>query len=390
MATSAQITSFINQLGKLAVAESRSRIAAGKGYVLPSVCIAQAALETGYGDSSLMTQANAYFGIKADGWNGKVYSSATNEVYSGNTVTITAAFRAYDSPADSVKDYYDLITGLSRYSGAVSRTGYVRTPEQTITAIKNGGYATDPQYISKVMSIINGYKLTEWDRQVTTGSTSNNNFSGYRDNIATIATGERGQAEPSGDDKYIKFYNSVAGVNWSVDSTPWCAIFVTWCARQAGIPETSIPNFAYCPYGIDWFKKAGTWKAAGSYTPQKGDLIFFDWEQNGICDHVGIITAIETNSGGSVIITTVEGNSSGAVNSRRYSPASSAIVGYGTYSDGFGDYNFWGNVGEHLNDLNANGTSVTGTLDYTEYQLQGLTILVPPSASEPLYKLVEL
>lgn len=167
MATSAQVTAFFKEMGVLCVAESKSRIANGGGFVLPSVAMAQAALETGYGTSGLMTKANAYFGIKAgSSWTGKVYSSATGEVYGGVSVVITATFRAYDSKAASVKDYYDLITQSSRYSGGVSTAANILTPYTTIYNIWDGGYATDPDYVSKIMSIINNYNLTSWDGKI--------------------------------------------------------------------------------------------------------------------------------------------------------------------------------------------------------------------------------
>ena len=165
MATQSQINSFISTLGALAQQVARERIAENKGFVLPSVCIAQAAIETGYGTSSLMTKANAYFGIKAgSSWNGKVYSSYTGEVYGGVNVTTYATFRAYDSLLDSVRDYFDLITESSRYSEGVSRyPDGVLTPRATIQAIWSGGYATDPQYVTKIMSIIDSRGLTSYD-----------------------------------------------------------------------------------------------------------------------------------------------------------------------------------------------------------------------------------
>lgn len=167
MATSAQVTAFFKEMGVLCVAETKSRIAAGRGFVLPSVAMAQAALETGYGTSGLMTKANAYFGIKAgSSWTGKVYSSATGEVYNGVSVVVTATFRAYDSKAASVKDYYDLITESSRYSGGVSTADNILTPYTTIYNIWDGGYATDPDYVSKIMSIINNNNLTTWDGKI--------------------------------------------------------------------------------------------------------------------------------------------------------------------------------------------------------------------------------
>ena len=154
MATKDQVNAFIAKLAAIARKEYLTR----DKWVLPSVCIAQAALETGWGTSGLMTKANAFFGIKAgSGWKGKVYSSKTNECYDGKTYTqITAAFRAYDSLEESVADYYNLICGSSRYAGAVNNGN----AESAITAIKNGGYATSPTYIKNVMNIINSYNLT--------------------------------------------------------------------------------------------------------------------------------------------------------------------------------------------------------------------------------------
>lgn len=157
MASKDQVNSFISKLAALARAEYLKR----SKWVLPSVCIAQAALETGWGTSGLMTKANAYFGIKAGkSWGGKVYSAKTSECYDGvNYTQITDTFRAYDSVKDSVADYYDLICSATRYAGAVNNAD----AESAITAIKNGGYATSPTYIKNVMNIINSYNLTQYD-----------------------------------------------------------------------------------------------------------------------------------------------------------------------------------------------------------------------------------
>ena len=160
MATQAEVKQFIEKLSKLAIAERKKRTK----WVLPSICIAQSALETGWGKSKLMIKANAFFGIKASkSWGGKVYSSKTQECYDGvNYTTITALFRAYDSVEESVSDYFDLITGSSRYVGAVNNADAL----SSITAIKNGGYATSPTYIKNVMSIVNKYNLTQYDNIV--------------------------------------------------------------------------------------------------------------------------------------------------------------------------------------------------------------------------------
>lgn len=108
-----------------------------------------------------MMKANAIFGIKAtSSWKGKVYNANTKECYDGvNYTNINACFRAYNSLEESIKDYFDLILGLSRYKNAINSS----SPLECITAIKNGGYATSPTYINTIMSIINSNNLTKYD-----------------------------------------------------------------------------------------------------------------------------------------------------------------------------------------------------------------------------------
>lgn len=148
---------FIPTIAPLVQAENKKR-----GYPLfSSVVIAQAICESGWGQSKIMMKANAIFGIKAtSSWKGKVYNANTQECYDGVSYTnITACFRAYDNLAESISDYFDLITKLERYRKAT----VAETPLECITAIKNGGYATSPTYINTIMSIINSNNLTKYD-----------------------------------------------------------------------------------------------------------------------------------------------------------------------------------------------------------------------------------
>ena len=148
---------FIPTIAPLVVAENNKR---GKP-LYPSVVIAQAICESGWGQSKIMMKANAIFGIKAtSNWKGKVYNANTQECYDGVSYTnITACFRAYNSLAESISDYFDLITKLERYRKACVSN----SPLECITAIKNGGYATSPTYINTIMSIINSNNLTQYD-----------------------------------------------------------------------------------------------------------------------------------------------------------------------------------------------------------------------------------
>lgn len=169
MATKTQVKAFIAMIAPIAQAKS-------KGRALPSVCIAQACCESAYGTSPKMIRANAVFGIKVGkskahfgtAWHDKAYSTRTKECYDGKTyVAITDMFRAYGSIEDAVEDYFDMLAGCKRYKACISE----RDPRKCITAIKNGGYATAPEYITTIMSIINHYDLTKYDGVATSQPT---------------------------------------------------------------------------------------------------------------------------------------------------------------------------------------------------------------------------
>ena len=150
---------FIDKIAPIVVVENEKR----GNPLFSSVIIAQAILETGYGTSTLMLRANAVFGLKAfDDYKGKVYSARTREVYNNNSILIEAKFRAYDSLVESVSDYFNLICKTSRYRKALT----AETQEQCIQAIIEGGYATDPNYVNKIMKLIEVNDLTRFDKQI--------------------------------------------------------------------------------------------------------------------------------------------------------------------------------------------------------------------------------
>lgn len=152
-----QKSEFISTIAPIVIAENKKR----GNPLFSSVVIAQAICESGWGQSKIMMKANAIFGIKATkSWKGKVYNSKTQECYDGiNNTSITACFRAYDSLTESISDYFDLILNLKRYEKAK----FCSTPKECITAIKEGGYATDPKYIETIMTLITMNNLTKFD-----------------------------------------------------------------------------------------------------------------------------------------------------------------------------------------------------------------------------------
>jgi peptidoglycan hydrolase FlgJ len=121
----------------------------------PNALLAQAALETGWGRS---VPCNAQgecsfnlFGIKAGSqWSGATVNVPTLEFEDGVAVRKVERFRAYDSPADSFRDYAALIRDSSRYASA---RGAGDNVEAFATALQQGGYATDPHYAQKIAEV---------------------------------------------------------------------------------------------------------------------------------------------------------------------------------------------------------------------------------------------
>ncbi|WP_433886504.1 flagellar assembly peptidoglycan hydrolase FlgJ [Pseudomonas vranovensis] len=129
----------------------------------PRYLVAQAALETGWG-KSVMRQADGssshnLFGIKATGnWQGGQARAITSEFRDGQFVKETAAFRSYDSYQDSFHDLVSLLQNNARYKEAVKAAD---KPEQFVRELQKAGYATDPDYASKISQIAKQMKSYE-------------------------------------------------------------------------------------------------------------------------------------------------------------------------------------------------------------------------------------
>ena len=112
----------------------------------PRIVLAQAALETGYGQSAPNFNL---FGIK-----GKGATLQTKEFVNGGLIDMPQEFRTYESPEESFLDYAKLMGG-KRYEGV--RSG--KTLEEQVAALQKSGYATDPDYGKKIMQIAKGINL---------------------------------------------------------------------------------------------------------------------------------------------------------------------------------------------------------------------------------------
>ena len=137
--------------------------------------------------------------------------------------------------------------------------------------------------------------------------------------IVNVAKKELGNA---GGEKYWRWYGFPSRVEW-------CCVFVSWCANQCGYLDSGlVPQYSVVDDGADWFRAKNQW-LPGSATPKPGNIIFFDWEYDGLDgngDHTGIVEKVENGT-----VYTIEGNSGDAVRQKQYAVGHREILGYGQF-----------------------------------------------------------
>lgn len=149
---------FIEEVGPMARADSQ------QSKILASVTIAQAILESDNGNSRLASEGKALFGIKVNaGWSGKIWTGATLEYNDGKRTQIVAGFRAYNSWEASIKDHSNFLIKNKRYQAIIGEKDY----RVVCRALQTAGYATDPDYASKLIQLIETYQLTHYDLMVS-------------------------------------------------------------------------------------------------------------------------------------------------------------------------------------------------------------------------------
>lgn len=130
------------------------------GYNFVSPILAQAILESGWGESGLAKIYNNYFGMKCgSGWKGKSINLSTKEEYKEGTLTnIKSNFRAYDTLEEGIEGYFKFIQS-KRYKNLKDAT----SPQDYLNKIKEDGYATSFSYVNNCYNIIVKYGLTKYD-----------------------------------------------------------------------------------------------------------------------------------------------------------------------------------------------------------------------------------
>lgn len=308
------------------------KYAAQYGIKVHSPVIAQAILESGWGESKLAAVYHNYFGLKCGTkWTGKSVNMTTQEEYTAGTLTtIKDNFRAYDSMEEGVKGYFEFLQ-LERYSNLKGITD----PKTYLNTIKADGYATSSNYVKNVYALITQYDLTQYDVESVDKTKKEGTKVYSRQEVVDLAESWVGKKESDGSYKsIIDIYNGFTGkfprnvkmeYGWA-----WCACM--WSALAVALKYTPImPIEISCYYLIEEAKKMGVWVEDDAYVPKMGDAVLYDWEDSGKGDntgnpdHVGTVTYVNRSAGYFVV---TEGNYSDAVKKRTVSINGRYIRGF--------------------------------------------------------------
>ena len=132
-------------------------------HILPSISLAQACLESQFGQSELARTYHNLYGVKGDQW-GQSVNLKTQEYENGVWKTIDARFRVYPSNRASMRDHAKLLAkgtnyNASQYIKVIQATNY----REAALALQEAGYATDPTYAQKLIQLIEEYQLYQYD-----------------------------------------------------------------------------------------------------------------------------------------------------------------------------------------------------------------------------------
>lgn len=128
--------------------------------ILPSVVMAQAILESGWGTSDKAIKANNLFGIKAaSDWKGPTVTLPTQEYVNNKWITVDAKWRKYNSWGHSIVDHAEFLNGRPRYKSIIGNKDY----KAVCAELQKAGYATDPTYANKLISVIEANNLIQFD-----------------------------------------------------------------------------------------------------------------------------------------------------------------------------------------------------------------------------------
>lgn len=300
--------------------------------VLPSVTVAQAILESGWGQSALSTQAHNLFGIKGS-YNGQYVTMQTREVYNGQSYYIYDNFRKYANNSESVEDHGNFLYSNSRYANLLGDQSYASVARK----LQADGYATDPSYASSLIKLVEIYNLTQLDNIAFSGKQpviNNKNDYNYSNN---------GNADSSNGYYTVQSGDTLSGIALK---------FSTTSSKLAQLNSISNPNLIYVGQrllvnqssnsnssssGQSSSTTTNTETSAASYTVKSGDTL------SGIANQynttVNQIVSLNQLSNPNLIYVgqVLKLKNSQTTNSSSSSSSSTATTTVGTYTVKAGD-----------------------------------------------------
>lgn len=179
--------------------------------VLPSITVAQAILESGWGQSGLSTQAHNLFGIKGS-YNGNSVNYPTQEYVNGSYISIYDQFRAYSNNSESVEDHGAFLAENSRYNNLLGDKSYTSVAYK----LQSDGYATAPTYASSLIKLVEMYNLTQLDTIAFAGASINgytsSNSSSTNASANTSSTNTGASSNGSSDYYTVKSGDTLSGI----------------------------------------------------------------------------------------------------------------------------------------------------------------------------------
>ncbi len=154
-----------------------------------------------------------------------------------------------------------------------------------------------------------------------------------KDLVLAKAFSQLGYKERSdGWTKYGQWYTDTVlkgtGLNFSYSD--WCAMFITWCMRQAEVPEdiypATSPQGSSVGYNLAWMEAKG-FRTGADVMPEPGDLVYYHWANStSRYDHIGICVKVSGHNADDAVMTVIEGNYNDAVNQREIRYRDSRVV----------------------------------------------------------------
>lgn len=293
-----------------------------------SPVIAQAILESGWGESKLSKLYFNFFGMKCGSkWTGRSVNLTTSEEYTPGTKTVIKDyFRVYDSLEDGIHGYFEFIQ-LQRYQGLRGITD----PRSYLEAIKAAGYATASDYVESNMKIIEKCNLTKYDKHdqeveqvkwktvesaISALELAEKAEEGYLEKRDKTPKYLDHKTKNAGSDNYTKYWRDInawrlfkyadgwaGGAAWY-----WCAAFQYWCFVMAFGKEAAEKLLLHSPF-ISCATLAAKSKAAKQLhkVPKRGDVALF-WKGKKF-GHTGLVILVDKKT---KTFWTIEGNTSGA------------------------------------------------------------------------------